>query len=128
MHLPNENRPSRATPRDRHEPVHRPVSKASLAVSKFVEQRSDGRLKRGDDVVVPRVLAGLDRHQSCVEEVKRRQKDLRDFAVRELGCLLRQDRETSSNNTFEATASRMGMKTNKMLGTATEGCALNTSR
>lgn len=123
MHLPNKNRPSRATPRDRHEPVHCPVSKAGLTVSKFVEQRSDGRLKRGDDVVVPCVFASLDRQQSCVQEVKRGQKDLADFSAHEFDRLPRQDREITSNKLFDATTSRMGRQTNKTLGTTTDGCS-----
>lgn len=122
MHLPNENRPSRATPRDRYEPVHCPVSKAGLTVSKFVEQRGDGRLKRGNDMVVPRVLASLDRQQSCVQEVKRGQKDLADSTVHEFDRLPRQDREVTSNNVFDETTSPMGRPTNKTLGTTTDVC------
>lgn len=74
---PHEGRSSRATPGHRHQPVHRAVPKAGLAIPKLVEQRCHGRLQRGDDVVVSCFLASPYRYQYRVQEVESGQKNLR---------------------------------------------------
>lgn len=76
-HSPDKGRSSRATPGNRHEPVHRAVPKAGLTIPKLVEQRCHRRLERGDDVVVSCFLASPYRHQYRVQEVESGQKNLR---------------------------------------------------
>lgn len=88
-HIPHKDWSGRATPCNRHEPVHRSVSKAGLAVSKLVEKRSNGWLQRRDDVIVSCLFASPDRHEGCIQEIEGAKENLWSLTGQESPSMFR---------------------------------------